>query len=148
MTGPVEQPVSSLAPHDRVRRHTADDVNARIDQETAERLRSLEAAGAAALVRRLGELDREWNVDRALMANFAIVGGAAFTAGVASMRGRRGRWNGWLTFFSVQLGFLLWHATRGWCPPLPVFRRLGYRTAKEIAREREAVVARLAVASR
>lgn len=31
--------------------------------------------------------------------------------------------------------FLLQHAVQGWCPPLPVFRRLGVRTAREIHEE-------------
>ena len=35
--------------------------------------------------------------------------------------------------------FLLQHAIQGWCPPLPVFRRLGVRTADEINRERVAL---------
>jgi len=37
--------------------------------------------------------------------------------------------------------FLLQHAVQGWCPPLTVFRRLGFRTAGEIARERYALKA-------
>ena len=139
-----EERVSPLAPPDRVRRHSAPRANARIDAQTAQRLRALEGATAAVLLRRIEELDQEWNVDRALMANLAIVGGFTFALGVRELRRRRGRWNGWLGFFSVQLGFMLWHATRGWCPPLPVFRRLGFRTAKEIAREREGVLALLA----
>jgi hypothetical protein len=27
------------------------------------------------------------------------------------------------------------HAIRGWCPPVPLFRRLGVRTQREIGRE-------------
>jgi hypothetical protein len=140
----LEPARAAIAPHDRVREHTAASVNARIDAETAESLRAAEGADRPALLRRLTELDHEWDVDRALMANFAIVGGAAFALGVRSMRRRRGRGNGWLAFFSVQLGLLLGHAIVGWCPPLPVFRRLGFRTQKEIDRERSALVQRLA----
>jgi hypothetical protein len=139
-----EQAAAALAPHDRVRQHSADRVNARIDAETAARIREVEAAGPAAILRRIRELDGEWDVDRALMANFALVGGTVFALGATRMRRSRGRWNGWMTFVSIQLAFLLQHAVRGWCPPLPVFRRLGFRTGKEIAREREALVSRLA----
>ena len=32
--------------------------------------------------------------------------------------------------------FLLQHAIQGWCPPVPIFRRLGFRTAGEIDEER------------
>jgi hypothetical protein len=33
---------------------------------------------------------------------------------------------------------LLMHALQGWCPPLPVIRKLGVRTAKEIFEEKTA----------
>ena len=33
------------------------------------------------------------------------------------------------------------HALQGWCPPIELFRRLGVRTAGEIARERYALKA-------
>mgnify|MGYP006201292969 CR=1 FL=1 len=33
------------------------------------------------------------------------------------------------------------HALQGWCPPIPIFRRLGVRTHREIARERYALKA-------
>ncbi|MFO7562647.1 MAG: hypothetical protein R6X02_08375 [Enhygromyxa sp.] len=84
---------------------------------------------------RLKELDREWSIDRALMANFAILGG------VSSELGRRFRT--WRWFFRAQQGFLLMHAVVGWCPPLPVFRRFGVRTAKEIAAERTVLLEHL-----
>ena len=38
-------------------------------------------------------------------------------------------------------GFLLQHALQGWCPPVPLFRRVGVRTATEIERERYALKA-------
>jgi len=50
---------------------------------------------------------------------------------------RRGRMGGWGALFWVQVGFLAFHALRGWCPPLPLFRRLGFRSADEIGVERE-----------
>jgi hypothetical protein len=143
MTDPGDEAAAALAPHDRVRQRSASRVNARIDAETAARIREVEGAGPAAVVRRITELDREWDVDRALMAKFAIVGGVTFAVGARRML-RSGGWNHWLTLLSAQLGFLLLHATRGWCPPLPILRRLGFRTSKEIAREREALVACLA----
>ena len=37
---------------------------------------------------------------------------------------------------SVVLPFLLLHAVQGWCPPLPIFRRLGIRTRNEIDAEK------------
>jgi len=37
------------------------------------------------------------------------------------------------------LAFLLQHALQGWCPPVPLFRRLGIRTQREIDTERMAL---------
>jgi hypothetical protein len=37
--------------------------------------------------------------------------------------------------------FLAQHALQGWCPPIPVIRRLGVRTRAEIERERNALKA-------
>jgi hypothetical protein len=39
----------------------------------------------------------------------------------------------------VVLPFLFQHAVQGWCPPLPVLRRLGVRTREEIDREKYAL---------
>jgi hypothetical protein len=39
------------------------------------------------------------------------------------------------------LTFLLQHATQGWCPPVPMFRRRGIRTRKEIDTEKFAIKA-------
>lgn len=127
---------------DRVRAHTGQAVVASLDRAASERVAVAVAGGPRAVARRIWELDHEWNVDRALMANFAVLGGISFVTGIATLRPGR-RWNGWLTLFAAQLGFLLAHATIGWCPPLPVFRRLGFRTAKELATERDWLVRQL-----
>jgi hypothetical protein len=121
--------------HDRIREHTRESVNKRIDRQTLGAL--ADSVGTTdEIVARLRELDREWNVDRALMLNFSVLG--ALTGGLA-MRAlaRSGRFGGWGALFATQVAFLAFHAIRGWCPPLPVFRRLGFRTAEEIAAERE-----------
>ena len=47
----------------------------------------------------------------------------------------------WFIFPAAVAGFLLQHAVQGWCPPLPVFRRLGVRTQTEIDEERHALKA-------
>jgi hypothetical protein len=51
-------------------------------------------------------------------------------------RGRK-----WLLLTLVVQGFFMQHALQGWCPPLPVLRRLGFRTQYEIERERYALKA-------
>jgi hypothetical protein len=128
---------------DRVRDHSAPIVNQRIDEQARDRIEHLVREGREAITQRIEQLDDEWDVDRALMVNFAIVGGAAFAAGLYRHTHRPWfgrRRNGLLQFFTVQLGFLLVHGTVGWCPPLPVFRRLGFRTKTEIEGERRALL--------
>lgn len=119
---------------DRVPDHTAEHVNERIRRETAERVARVAAAGPAVVARRLRELDDEWDIERTLEANAATL--TAVGAGLALLVDRR--------FALVPLvvgGFLLQHALQGWCPPLPVFRRMGVRTQSEIEEERAALKA-------
>lgn len=122
-----------LQASDRVRNETPASVRDRIDRETVSRIAELRDAGdPGSIHRRLAQLDHEWNIDRAVMMNFAVVGGAAFAAGVS---GRRG----WLALFSSQIAFLALHAVNGWCPPTMVMRRMGVRTQLEIEAERAAL---------
>lgn len=121
--------------HDRVRQHTPAKVNARIDAKTRRELARTAGMDDARVVEaRLDELSREWDVDRAVMATFAIVGGLGLALG--HLRSRR-----WHLVLGAQLAFLLNHAVRGWCPPVAVFRRLGYRTQQEICGERRVLEA-------
>jgi hypothetical protein len=131
-----------LLAHDRVREHTAGPVNDRIDQLTRASIEAHLRSKPATIARRLAELDHEWDVDRALMVNFAIAGAATFSLGLA----RYPRRKGFLYFFGAQLAFLLVHGVAGWCPPASLFRRLGFRTQREIEVERAALRAALETA--
>jgi hypothetical protein len=129
-----------LDPHsDRVREHTAAAVNRCIDAMTRTAVEENIRHGRDAIVRRLAELDREWDVDRVLMVNFAVLGGASFLAGMRRYAGTppfARRRKGFLYLFGAQLAFLFLHGTAGWCPPVSLFRRLGIRTMREIEAER------------
>jgi hypothetical protein len=92
------------------------------------------AARPHLIARRLRELDAEWDIERALEANAATL--ALSGASLAFFQDRR-----WGLVPMVVGGFLLQHALQGWCPPLPVLRRLGFRTRAEIDRERYALKA-------
>ena len=82
--------------------------------------------------RRLDELDQEWDTERTLEANAATL---AFTGCVlAATVDRR-----WISLPMIVTAFLFQHAVQGWCPPLPVIRRLGFRTMREIDEERQAL---------
>jgi hypothetical protein len=41
----------------------------------------------------------------------------------------------WLYLSGTVLSFLLMHAVQGWCPPVPLLRKLGVRTQREIDAE-------------
>lgn len=115
----------------RVPRHTSEEVNRRIERETEERVFKI-AANPALIDNRLRELDKEWDIERMLEANASAL---AFTGAVlgASVDRR------WLAVPLVVGAFLFQHAIQGWCPPVPIFRRLGVRTAREIDIERVAL---------
>lgn len=83
---------------------------------------------------RLRDLDREWDIERAIQANAASL--ALVGTALGLLHDRR-----WLALPMVVTTFLLQHAVQGWCPPLPVLRRLGFRTQPEIACERTALKA-------
>jgi hypothetical protein len=124
---------------DRVREHTPQLVTRRIDDLTRSTVDQAIRQGREAVTHRLDELDHEWDVDRALMVHFAVLGGATFLAGVLRTPRRRvfGRSpSGLLYLFATQLGFLFMHGVVGWCPPASLFRRLGFRTSREIETER------------
>lgn len=118
----------------RVAAHTSDHVNRSLRLDAQRRVAQYRNASPAQIRRRLTELEQEWDVERALEANAATacVLGVALGATVD----RR-----WFYFPAVIGGFLLQHAVQGWCPPLPVFRRLGFRTQREIDEERFALKA-------
>lgn len=118
----------------RVPEHTAEHVNERIRRQMEERVARIAAAGPEAVARRLRELDEEWDIERTLEANASTL--VAVGSALTLLVDRR--------FAVVPLvvgSFLLQHATQGWCPPLPIFRRYGYRTQAEIEQERYALKA-------
>ena len=90
--------------------------------------------GPEAIDARLTQLDEEWDIERCLetMApSFSLLGLA-----LGMVKDRK-----WLFLPAFVQTFLLQHALQGWCPPVPVLRRLGFRTADEINEERYALKA-------
>lgn len=113
----------------RVPAQTADEINQWIQAQTEESIARHSRAGAEAIERRLRELDEEWDIERMLEANAATASLIGVTLGATVDRR-------WFVLPAVVAGFLLQHALQGWCPPLPIFRRYGVRTAAEIDYER------------
>lgn len=118
----------------RVAQHTTDHVNRQIREQTRKNIARYSKASAAEIDRRLEELDQEWDIERTLEANAATFALGGLILGATVNRK-------WFIFPGVIAAFLLQHSLQGWCPPLPVFRRLGIRTSAEINEERYALKA-------
>lgn len=112
----------------RVQEQTPEPVNEQIGQAIESSVVRAATGDREWIERRLAELDREWDVERALEGFFS---GLGLTALGLWLAGRRKRWIGLLL---VMNGFLLQHTLQGWCPPLSLVRRLGFRTANEALR--------------
>ena len=119
---------------DRVPASTDESINEQIRRKTEANIAEYGRADGIAIERRLKELDEEWDIERLLEANAATVSLIGLSLGATVDRR-------WFLFPAVVAGFLLQHAIQGWCPPLPVFRRWGVRTASEIDYERYALKA-------
>ncbi|NTA84804.1 hypothetical protein G6L13_30615 [Agrobacterium tumefaciens] len=117
----------------RVSAQTSEEINQRLHRQMEERLAYFETHPDQ-IESRLVKLDQEWDIERTLEANASTL---AFTGTIlAATVDRR-----WLALPAVVTGFLFQHAVQGWCPPLPILRRLGFRTAEEINQERYALKA-------
>jgi hypothetical protein len=116
---------------DRIAIHTSDDVNGRIAGNAEDRI-SYFATHPGQIDVRLAELDREWDIERLFAMIASVFALAGIGLGVFVNMG-------WLAASTVVLLFLFQHATRGSCPVVSVFRRLGGRTSREIHVERVAL---------
>ncbi len=119
---------------DRVRAHSSQELNNKIDRDIDVRVGEYANRSTQDLTLRIDELDREWDVERVLETNASAL---ALTGLVLGMTHNKK----WLVIPSIVLPFLFQHAVQGWCPPLPILRRLGVRTRNEIDREKYALKA-------
>lgn len=115
----------------RVPRHTPDNLNQNIIDETINNILT-HGASASEIDRRLKDLDKEWDIERMLEANASTLVIIGLILGAFA--------SPWFYLISFFVGaFLLQHAIQGWCPPIRLFRRLGFRTHAEIAAEHYAL---------
>jgi hypothetical protein len=117
----------------RVEMNTDPVINHRIRRRTEEGIHYY-ANHPEQIEQRLARLEREWDIERVLETNAAALALTGTVLGLA--RDRR-----YLAMPALAAAFLLQHALQGWCPPVPLLRRLGLRTAAEIAGERAALKA-------
>lgn len=125
---------AELSGTDRVRAHSPETVNQQMDRQAQRCVEQLARADRETINRHLEELSREWDIERYLEANASLLSLSGVVLGATVNRK-------FLILPGVVFGFLLQHALQGWCPPLPVFRRMGVRTRTEINREKFALKA-------
>jgi hypothetical protein len=116
------------ATDDRVPLHTSSRANARIRQRTLKNLRPYIGAPTHRIDARIAQLRREWDIERTLETNASALALGGLALGVTVDKR-------FLLLPALVAGFLFQHAVQGWCPPLPVLRRLGVRTSREIHEE-------------
>lgn len=80
---------------------------------------------------RMQQLDREWDMERAVDANVAGLALAGLALAAVDKR--------FLALPAIAGASLLLFALSGWCPSVPLLRRLGVRSKAEITRERYAL---------
>ena len=119
---------------DRVRAHTAKDVNEKIEQKTERRVLQAASATERTISRRIDELEEEWDMERYLETNASAL---AFSGVILGLFVNKK----FLAIPAIVLPFLFQHAVQGWCPPIPLLRRIGIRTRKEIDAEKFALKA-------
>ncbi|GAE33163.1 DUF2892 domain-containing protein [Alkalihalobacillus oceani] len=116
----------------RVQFNTSERINEKFALETQLNIERYRYEDQKEIMRRIEALDQEWDTERVLEASassFILLG---TILGLTSHK----RWH----LLSGVVGyFLLQHSLQGWCPPLPLIRELGIRTANEINEERNAL---------
>lgn len=117
----------------RVVLHSAQWKTRRIEREMEQRLwYYLDHPGE--IGERLKELDDEWDMERTLETNASSI--ALLGLGLGTTVSRK-----FYLLPALVMGFFLQHSLQGWCPPVPLFRRLRIRTQSEIELERCALKA-------
>lgn len=118
---------------DRIERHTSRKSLDRIHFTTLENVQKY-SAHSQMMSSRIEHLRKERDVERILETNATIF--ALITVLLTLFVHIN-----WIYVTLVVLILLLVHSIVGWCPPLPVVRKLGKRTRHEIEEERHALKA-------
>jgi hypothetical protein len=113
----------------RVNFQTNPKENKTIKNQTIENLNIYKNSSDDIISSRIDELNSEWDTEKILETNAATVVILSSILGFKS-----NRW--WFIVSGFAGFFLLQHALHGWCPPLPLIRKMGVRTANEINDEK------------
>ena len=119
---------------DKVRAKTPPEINQIIDIETATIVRFYAGKTDYEISKRIEELDNEWDIGRIVEVRAAMV---SLIGMMLSLK-----WSKKLLIFpTIASIFLLQYAIQGWCLPVSLLRRFGFRTRQEINLEKYALEA-------
>lgn len=104
-------------------------VNYKIRNHTIRNINIYKNSSDKILSDNIEKLNNEWDTERILEARAASVVIASTILGLKTNRY-------WFLLTGATGVFLLQHSLQGWCPPLPILRRIGVRTAEEINNEK------------
>lgn len=116
----------------RVAQHTQPEVNQELRRQTFRSLNSHRKSPENAISARIKKLNSEWDTERVLETNAAIMVLLGSLLGWKHSRK-------WFLLSGTAGAFLLQHALQGWCPTVPLIRKMGIRTADEISTEKTAL---------
>lgn len=111
--------------------NTSECIDEKIENKTHERAALYEQAEPEELYERLSDLECEWDTERVMGTGTAGLVIAGLVLGLTQSRA-------WFALTGAAGLLMLLHAL-GVCPPLPLIRRFGIRTANEINHEKELI---------
>ncbi len=104
-------------------------INAEIRNQTIRSLKLYKGCGKEEITDRIRELNLEWDTERVLEVNAAVLLLGSTLLGMKTSRC-------WFLLTGLIGAFMLQHSLQGWCPPVPFIRRWGIRTEDEINAEK------------
>jgi hypothetical protein len=113
----------------RVSLKTCPKVNSTIRNQTIWNLNHYKNKSHESISNRIKKLNQEWDTERVLEVNAASLVIISTILGLTSRRC-------WFILTGAVGAFLMQHAISGWCPPLPIVRKLGIRTSEEISNDK------------
>jgi len=116
----------------KVNQNTPSYVNESIQKRIEDHINFYKTKDEQAIKKRINQLEYEWDTERVLETNFAVI---ALASSLMGLLGKKG----WMALSGVASVFMIQHAFQGWCPPLSIIRRLGIRTTAEINQEKMAL---------
>lgn len=113
----------------RVKINTTTKSNHQINDQMSRNISEYLHAGKEDISQRIEQINKEWDTERILEANASAIIVVSTLLGFLV--------NKWFFVICTFISFyLLMHALEGWCPPLPLIRKMGKRTVYEICTEK------------